>query len=145
MSYALQDVTSDRTVTVAGTDKLQSRFNSHTYAGRVEGGYRLDMSYIAVTPYTALQFQYTQAPSYAETSVSGSNAFALSFAANASTSTRTELGSWVDKLINLPQGDVIVLRGRAAWAHDQSTGSNINAAFQTLSDRKSTRLNSSHT
>ena len=95
MSYALQDVTSDRTVTVAGTDKLQSRFNSHTYAGRVEGGYRLDMSYIAVTPYTALQFQYTQAPSYAETSVSGSNAFALSFAANASTSTRTELGSWV--------------------------------------------------
>ena len=40
LAYGWQDVTTDRTVTVAGIDRLQARFQANTFAGRVEGGYR---------------------------------------------------------------------------------------------------------
>ena len=83
-------------------------------------------------PYSAFQMQYTRTPYYAETALSGSNAFALSFNSSSSTSTRVELGSWLDKRIFLPQGDVIALRARAAWAHDHSSNPYMSAGFQTL-------------
>ena len=132
LSYAWHDVTTDRTVTVAGADKLEAKFHANNFAGRVEGGYRFDVPYVAVTPYAAFQAQDTRTPAYSETAVSGSNAFALSFNSNSSSATRVELGSWFDKQINLAQGDTIALRDRVAWAHDHSTGQTLNAAFQTL-------------
>jgi outer membrane autotransporter protein len=85
-----------------------------------------------VTPYAALQAQATRTPAYSETAVSGANTFALSYAARTSTATRSELGSWLDRLVTLSNGDAIAWRGRAAWAHDHAGTQGLNAAFQTL-------------
>ena len=54
-----QDITTNRTVTIAGTDQLQARFNANSISGRVEGGYRLATPVaggIGITPYAAGQF-----------------------------------------------------------------------------------------
>jgi outer membrane autotransporter protein len=132
VSYAWHDVTTDRTVTVAGTDKLEAKFQAQNFAGRIEGGYRFDMPMIAVTPYAGLQVQTTRTPAYSETAVSGANTFALSMDAHSSTATRVELGSWLDRLVALSNGDAIAWRGRVAWAYDRSSGQGLNAAFQAL-------------
>jgi hypothetical protein len=34
------DVTTDRTITVAGIDHLRAEFNANAWSGRLEGGYR---------------------------------------------------------------------------------------------------------
>ena len=41
LAYGWQDVTTDRTVTVAGHRSLRAQFNANAFSGRVEGGYRL--------------------------------------------------------------------------------------------------------
>ena len=40
LAYGWQDITTDRTVTIAGVDRLRAAFNANAYSGRVEGGYR---------------------------------------------------------------------------------------------------------
>ena len=40
LAYGWQDVTTNRTLTVAGLDQLQARFNVNAWSGRAEGGYR---------------------------------------------------------------------------------------------------------
>ena len=40
LAYGWQDVTTDRTVTIAGVDRLRAQFNANAFSGRVEGGYR---------------------------------------------------------------------------------------------------------
>lgn len=39
LSYAWHDVNTDRTVTVAGTDKLEAKFTAQNLGGRIEAGY----------------------------------------------------------------------------------------------------------
>jgi outer membrane autotransporter protein len=132
LSYAWHDASTDRTVTVSGTDKLTADFSAHSFGARLEGGYRIDASLFSVTPYAAVQVQAFRTPSYTETAVSGSNAFALSYDARTVNATRAEFGAWVDKAVALDQGATLMLRGRAAWAHDFNNDQGINAAFQTL-------------
>ncbi|HXD46994.1 MAG TPA: autotransporter domain-containing protein [Pseudolabrys sp.] len=132
LSYAWHNVTTDRNVTVSGTDQLEAKFRAQNFAGRIEAGYRFDMPVIAVTPYGAFQAQATRTPAYSETAVSGSSVFALSYAAQTSTATRVELGTWLDRTIALANGDAIAWRGRVAWAHDHAGGQVVSAAFQTL-------------
>ena len=40
LAYGWQDITTDRTVTVAGVDRLRAQFNANAFSGRIEGGYR---------------------------------------------------------------------------------------------------------
>ena len=40
LAYGWQDITTNRTVTVAGIDQLRAQFNANALSGRVEGGYR---------------------------------------------------------------------------------------------------------
>ena len=40
LAYGWQDITTDRTVTIAGVDQLRAKFNANAWSGRVEGGYR---------------------------------------------------------------------------------------------------------
>jgi len=131
LAYGWQDVTTDRTVTVAGVDRLRAEFNANTWSGRAEGGYRFATPWLGITPYAAGQFTAYQLPAYAEQVVSGANTFALSYAAKDVTASRTELGLRTDKSIAM-QNAILTLRGRAAWAHDFNTDRNVTALFQTL-------------
>ncbi|MCP3469206.1 autotransporter domain-containing protein [Bradyrhizobium sp. CCGUVB1N3] len=86
LAYGWQDVTTDRTVTLAGVDRLRAEFNANAWSGRLEGGYRFIAPWIGgfgITPYAAGQFTTFNLPGYAESVVSGSNAFALAYAARA--------------------------------------------------------------
>ena len=132
LSYAWHGMSTDRTVTVSGTDKLTASFDAHSFGGRIETGNRFATRWVGVTPYAALQVQNFRTPSYSESAVSGSNAFALSYDARSTTSTRTELGAWFDNTIALARGHVLALRSRAAWAHDYSNNPAQGAVFQTL-------------
>jgi uncharacterized protein with beta-barrel porin domain len=70
-------------------------------------------------------------PAYGETATAGSNQFALNFAAQTATVTRTELGSWFDKSW-LDGGRLWTLYGRLAWAHDSGNSPSATAIFQSL-------------
>jgi autotransporter-associated beta strand protein len=131
LAYGWQDVTTNRTVTVAGTDMLQARFNANAWSGRLEGGYRYATPLTGITPYAAAQFTTFELPAYAEGVLSGANTFALSYAAKNVTDTRTELGIRTDKSWAMTDS-IFTLRGRLAWAHDYDPDRSIGATFQTL-------------
>ncbi|MBR1221841.1 autotransporter domain-containing protein [Bradyrhizobium sp. U87765 SZCCT0131] len=134
LAYGWQDVTINRTVTAAGADQLQGRFNADTYAGRIEGGYRVAMPWlggVGLTPYVAGQFTTIDLPASAERVIAGSTAFALNYNGRSVTDTRSELGLRTDRSFAL--GDAILtLRGRAAWAHDFNPDRAVAATFQAL-------------
>ncbi|WP_441259526.1 autotransporter outer membrane beta-barrel domain-containing protein [Bradyrhizobium sp. 521_C7_N1_3] len=134
LAYGWQDVTTDRTVTVSGTDRLTANFKASTFSGRLEGGWRfapIPGSTFGVTPYAAAQVTTFHLPGYGETALVGSNQFALSYTAQDTTNVRTELGARTDQRFLVSDG-VLTLRGRLAWAHDTNTSRLVSAAFQTL-------------
>ncbi|WP_245309672.1 autotransporter outer membrane beta-barrel domain-containing protein [Bradyrhizobium jicamae] len=130
-AYGWQDVTTERTVTVAGFERLRAQFNANAYSGRVEGGYRYATPWMGITPYAAGQFTTYSLPAYAEQVLAGAGTFALNYAAKDVTASRTELGVRTDKSWAVQSG-ILTLRGRAAWAHDFNTDRNVTALFQTL-------------
>jgi uncharacterized protein with beta-barrel porin domain len=134
LAYGWQDITTDRTVTIAGVDQLRARFNANAWSGRVEGGYRFVTPWlggIGLTPYAAGQFTTFELPSYAEQVVSGANTFALAYGARSVTAPRGEIGVRTDKSWAM-QNAILTLRGRLAWAYDGNTDRTIGATFQTL-------------
>jgi autotransporter-associated beta strand protein len=134
LAYGWQDITTDRTVTIAGIDRLRARFNANAYSGRVEGGYRFVtpwMGGVGLTPYAAGQFTTFNLPAYVEQVLSGANTFALAYASKSVTASRSELGVRTDKSWAM-QDSILTLRGRLAWAHDFNPDRSIAATFQTL-------------
>lgn len=129
--YSWQDVTVDRTVTVAGLDSLRANFDTNTFAARAEGGYRFAVVGAGLTPYGALQATTFRLPGYSEMAVFGSNQFALTYASEKQTNVRTELGLRADRSFLVHDG-MLTLRGRAAWAHDSNTDRVITPTFQSL-------------
>ena len=132
LAYNFHDVTTNRTVTVAGTDMLQARFQANGVGARLEGGYRYATSWVGITPYAAAQVQSIALPNYGETATAGSNQFALNFASQTATTTRTELGAWLDRKMRMDSGALLTLYGRAAWAHDFGNSPSASAIFQAL-------------
>jgi outer membrane autotransporter protein len=134
LAYGWQDITTNRTVTLAGLDQLQARFNANAFSGRVEGGYRFVTPWIGgigLTPYAAAQFTTFDLPAYAEQAVIGTNNFALAYGAKSVTDPRSEVGFRTDKSYAMPDG-VLTLRSRFAWAHDYDPSRSIGATFQAL-------------
>jgi autotransporter-associated beta strand protein len=131
LAYGWQDVTTNRTVTVAGIDNLRGRFNSNAISGRLEGGYKVATQAGEFTPYAAGQFTTYRLPSYTEQVASGANTFALAYNGKDVTATRSELGLRSEKAVALTDA-TLMLRGRLAWAHDFNTDRNVQAAFLTL-------------
>jgi uncharacterized protein with beta-barrel porin domain len=133
LAYGWQDITTDRTVTIAGTDVLRASFNANAFSGRVEGGYRFVTPWMAtgIAPYAAGQFTTFELPAYAEQAVAGANTFALTYGAKDVTASRSELGLRSDKSFAVQDG-IFTLRGRAAWAHNFNTDRSITPTFQTL-------------
>jgi autotransporter-associated beta strand protein len=134
LAYGWQDITTNRTVTVAGADSLHAEFNANAFSGRVESGYRFVTPYfggVGITPYAAGQFTTFDLPSYAESALSGAGTFALAYNARSVTDTRSELGIRTDKSF-VVQGGIFTLRSRFAWAHDYDPDRSIAATFQSL-------------
>jgi autotransporter-associated beta strand protein len=131
LAYGWHDVTTNRTVALAGADQLQGRYKADTFSARFEGGYRFATPLIGITPYAAAQVTNFNLPNYSEVSLNGGGLFALNYAAQSLTDTRSELGLRTDKAFAMQNG-VLTLRGRAAWAHDYNPSRAVIALFQTL-------------
>jgi outer membrane autotransporter protein len=139
LAYAWNGVSTDRFVTLAGTDHLTAAFDAHDVAGRIEGGYRFAVPNVLgvpghewFTPYAALQAQAFYTPAYSESAASGSPDFALSYAAQTTTTIRTELGARTEWTMPVDNGATLSLRTRTAWAHDHWSSSSVTAMFQSL-------------
>jgi uncharacterized protein with beta-barrel porin domain len=133
-AYGWQDITTDRTVTVAGIDQLRAHFNANAYSGRIEAGNRWVLPWLSgvgVTPYAAAQVTAFDLPAYAESAIAGAGTFALNYAEKTATSTRSELGIRTDKSFAVSDA-ILTLRGRAAWAHDYTSDRSVAATFQSL-------------
>jgi len=131
LAYTFQDVTTNRIVTIAGVDQLQAKFNANTTAARVEGGYRFATPVAGISPYVAFQLTRIELPAYGEVAISGANTFALNYASQGTTVTRSELGARLDRSHAL-QTALLMLRGRVAWAHDEGNDRNVQAVFGSL-------------
>src|SRR6202023_1841419 len=82
VAYGWQDITTDRTLTIAGLAQLMAEFNANAYSGRLEGGYRFVAPWtggIGITPYAAGQFTTFDLPGYAEQAIVGTSNFALAY------------------------------------------------------------------
>jgi uncharacterized protein with beta-barrel porin domain len=120
VGYGWQDITTNRTVTIAGVDQLRAEFHANTWSGRIEGGYRVAVpstNGLGITPYAAAQFTTVALPAYAESVVSGTAAFALSYSGRNVTDSRTEIGFRSDETFAIRNG-LLTVNGRLAWAHD---------------------------
>jgi uncharacterized protein with beta-barrel porin domain len=134
LAYGWQDVTTNRTVTIAGIDQLRAHFDANAFSGRIEGGNRFVAPWtmgVGITPYAAAQFTTFDLPAYAESVLSGANTFALSYGSKSVTDSRSELGLRGDKSYALTNA-VLTLRSRLAWAYDFNPDRAIRATFQTL-------------
>jgi len=136
-AYAWHGVSTDRYVNVAGLDQLTADFPANNIGARIEGGYRFPIPDVfnlpggGFIPYAALQAQAFRTPSYSESSASGSP-FALAYDAHTTTTARTELGAWIDRITPLGNDAILALRTRAAWAHDFWSDPDMTASFQSL-------------
>ena len=131
LAYGWQDVTTNRTLTIAGADRLRARFNANAFSGRLESGYRFSTQVADFTPYAAGQFTTYSLPSYTEQVVFGTTTFALGYNSRDITATRSEIGLRTEKAV--PMGDTLLaLRSRLAWAHDYNQDRSVTAAFQSL-------------
>ena len=134
LAYGWQDITTNRTVTISGIDRLRAEYKANSSSGRIEVGNRIVMPWmsgIGMTPYAAVQVTAFDLPAYAESVAGGVNTFALSYAAKTVTNTRSELGVRSDKSFAVADA-MLTLRGRAAWAHDSNIDRSTAATFQSL-------------
>jgi autotransporter-associated beta strand protein len=131
LSFANHWFTTSRTVL---GDQLTASFEGQDYSGRIEGGYRfaLPVSHasLGLTPYAALQTQLLHTPGYTETDLTGGG-FGLGYGGVSATDTRSEIGARFDSL-QLLGTMPLILRARAAWAHDWVSDPALQATFQAL-------------
>ena len=139
LAYAWHRVSTERYVTLAGTDHLTADFSAYNIGGRIEGGYRFALPGVVgwpgqfgITPYAAGQVQSFRTPSYSEGAASGSSIFALTYDARTTNTARTELGARFDWSVPVNYDTTLALRARAAWAHDYWSSPDITASFQAL-------------
>lgn len=131
IAYAWQDASTNRTVTIAGTDALHASFHPQAVTARLEDGWRIAWPAYSVTPYAALQSTTFFVPAYGEIATSGSNQFGLNYDARTATATRTELGARWDNAVSVGSG-LLTVKARTAWAHDWNTDRTATATFQSL-------------
>jgi uncharacterized protein with beta-barrel porin domain len=139
LAYSWHEVSTDRTVTLFGTDRLVADYTAHNLAARVEGGYRYALptqpywqGRSGITPYAAAQVQLFRTPSYSESAASGSDVFALAYEARTTTTARTELGAWYDWSASIDPNTFTSVRARLAWAHDFWSSPEVTASFVAL-------------
>lgn len=126
LAYGWQNQTTNRSAPVTG-DQLRANFDTNTFGGRLEAGDRFATGVANITPYAAAQFASLLLPAYSERSLVG-GVFALSYASQTVTDTRTELGAKIDRSFPMATS-ILTLGGKIAWVHDFNSQAVATAAF----------------
>ena len=123
-AYAWHSMSTERTVDVMGSERLEADFNASNLSGRIEGGHRFDTGgALGLTPYAALQAQAIYLPDYEE----DTGEFAIAYESQTDTALRSEIGLRLDAT-----ADAVRFNAGLAWAHDWTSDSDVTAAFQAL-------------
>jgi outer membrane autotransporter protein len=130
LTYARHELNTERLFELTGA-QYRARLQGYSASARAELGYRVAQPRLSVAPYAGLQVQHFVMQPHRE-SASSQPHLALNYGRSAHTQLRTELGAALDGIYTLPAGEVLRLRGRLAWAHENWTEHRMNAAFQTL-------------
>ncbi|MBS0473227.1 MAG: autotransporter-associated beta strand repeat-containing protein [Proteobacteria bacterium] len=128
-ALALDDVKTQRTIDVSGTDTLQGKVTARMIGGRYETGAQLGW----IMPYVAVQDVLFDTPKYTETALSGSDGFALTFAGQTTNYANAELG--LRQRVDVHLDDwTLNLSDRLAWKLNMSGIPAAEAAFAALPD-----------
>ena len=127
LAYGRSDITTDRTVTIAGVDRLIGETTGDSLAAHVEAGYRMGI----LTPFVGLRGKSFKTQAYSETAASGASSYALKYDEDTTTSLRTEVGIsmlWpVDPIVS----GTPVFGLRAAWTHELASNKTGSRSFLT--------------
>lgn len=128
IAYAWHDASTNRRATLGASEQLTAQFNANNVAGQIEAGYRLGW----IVPFASIGVQAFATPSYREQSTAGASVFALAYESRTTVATRTQLGFRVDQVVAVGEDMTLRFRAKAAWAHDFSEVSRVDASFQAL-------------
>jgi fibronectin-binding autotransporter adhesin len=127
-ALALDNITTNRVLTISGTDNLAGKLNAVVFGGRYETGVKLGW----LTPYLALQDELFDIPGYGETAASGASTFALNYQSRTTNTADLEIGARQSIDIALGRIWTLELTDRLAWAHDTAGRPEARAAFAAL-------------
>ena len=128
LAVGRSSITTDRTVTIAGIDRLSAETTGNSVAAHVEAGYNMGV----FTPFAGLRAQSFKTGAYSESALSGSSSYALGYEAATTTSLRSELGVDMQWSKALNGGGVTTLGIRAAWGHEFASNTPGARSFVTV-------------
>jgi autotransporter-associated beta strand protein len=129
-ALGFDDLTTNRALTVSGTDQLMGKVKPFTAALRYETGLTLGQ----VNPYAAIDDTLVSLPSYAESAVSGNSTFALDHGAQHANTAMAELGVRQNNQMPFDRSWTVTVSDRLAWSHLLSQPWNAPAEFTALPD-----------
>jgi uncharacterized protein with beta-barrel porin domain len=125
VSFAHYSATTDRTLDLNGTNLYHADFDGNSFAARAEFGHPFLTDMGIVTPFARFQAADIGVPQYAESTVAGSPAYALSYTSKQHYDYSSELGGAWNTLI----GPMTDLHARLGWLHDYAGGLSDTATF----------------
>ena len=127
LAYGRHDLTTDRSVTIAGFDRLRGETQANHVAAQVEAGYHLGL----FTPFAGLRAQSFKTDAYVETATAGVDTYALRYDAQTTNSLRSELGVAVDWAADPTHRHGASFGLRAAWAHEFASNDAVSGTLAT--------------
>jgi uncharacterized protein with beta-barrel porin domain len=111
--FGENSITTERVITVSGTDDLAGKVSASIFGMRYETGAEFGW----FIPYLALQDQLVMAPAYSETASSGTDNFALSYLPHTTNVPGTDLGVRQNANIPLDPNWSLDFTDRLAWKY----------------------------
>lgn len=117
LAYGRSAITTDRTLTIAGMDRLVGETDADILAAHVEAGYSMGI----FTPFVGLRAQSHTTKAFTENAAEGTSTYALSYDEHTSNSVRSELGVQMQWPLGEAPASTPTFGLRAAWAHEFAT------------------------
>lgn len=130
IAYGQSDITTSRTLTIAGVDRLVGETTAETMAAHIEAGYHMGH----FTPFAGLRAKSITTGAYSETAAAGTSSYGLNYAEHTTTSLRSELGVAVQWSAEDVSGATPTFGLRAAWAHEFASNDAGRATFLSIPD-----------
>lgn len=127
-AFAVDDITTNRILTVSGSDQLTAKATAVMVGGRFETGLKLGF----LAPYFALRDELLAVPGYGETTSSGTSNFALKYAARTTNTAGVEFGIRQSANVALGRYWTVRLSDQMGWAHDMSGAMEASPQFASL-------------
>ncbi len=124
------DITTNRILTVSGTDQLMGKTDPLEVALRYETGLKLGW----ITPYAAASDTLMLLPAYTESAASGTSNFALHYDSNDANAALLEVGVRQSTVRPFGRNWTVIVSDRLAWSHILAQPWSATSAFDAAPD-----------